>query len=158
MDRIYGELHQIEDETVQKTMRTSENEYSNQELNVDSKIAYYLYNYLIGRTNKVPIYEAVERTMQKSKNSAVSVACGLTLRDNYTILVDEPISENRTKITFISENDTYTFIQLVNNNAQSTEQIDCPYDKSKVEDIQGYLTGLHKHMSKNEEKTNSKVI
>lgn len=92
----------------QSTMREKYLSTSAQGLHtVDFEIAYSLYHFLIGATNKLPNYEKLNDVITNREYDLLSLACGLSMNSKLEITITEPISEIYTRYDIITP-DKYT--------------------------------------------------
>ncbi len=116
--KIGTTIKNLQDYSVQNSMR--DNTVIAQSSDVNARLAIYFYNFLVGKSNKLPSHEYVDKVMDAElrKNQAVnserpvliSMACGMTVfcdaSDEKHLIVEEetPITPTRSRFDKITHN------------------------------------------------------
>ena len=134
-----------------KTIQNNLNSHGNfsDDINKDYKLALYFYNFLQGKSDKLPTDEFISKviSMNKGKYGLISLACGLTVNvtlNDYLeqIILEnvEPINQGITRIDKIAS-DLYEAYIL--NSFNKIEEIDVNefplFDKNRINYLQKYL-------------------
>lgn len=150
---------------MQKSMK-SKNKIIESEINVDYKLALYIYNYLNEKNNKLPIYEFIDSIFNNSEekiiNKLISSACGINVylnKINGILYLKVESEEKITSVTSRVEIITAKKHEAVVTNPSFSELLNIDefprYSKKRVLVLQKYLTSytLRKRV---EEKSKSK--
>lgn len=161
-------LKQVKQNNEQSIFQT--NVFANVQQIVDWKLAYYIYSFLIGRSNKLPHYEYINKVVNEyddlyANNSnvmndkAISIGAGIIVRFNDGILTvesEEPITNATNRYDFISDSEYRAYtrtIQVVDGDSRATvvgiDVKEMPrYDEKRIEYLQKHLKGYMESYTK----------
>ncbi len=127
-----------------------------QDLDVDWKLAGYIYNFLIGKSDKLPNYEYMVKFMEAAETDTVSVGYGLDINKNLEVVITEPISIKTVRLDVI----TPTNYEVYEKSVSFYRAIDAnefpKFDVKRIKNLQKYLVDfLNYQNKKNQEEFNS---
>lgn len=123
-------------------------------MEADSKIAYIMYHFLKGNTDKLPNYDSLQQTINEAKSFTISVACGLYIDKDLEITIEEPISENKTRIDKITQNDHIAI--MIGKGVEPINVEKYPkFSQEKISAMQKYISNFY---TNEEEYHKSKTI
>lgn len=142
-------LKNIKNSTMQNVMRN--NSTVSTDINLNFKIAYYIYNYLVGKDNKLPSYNYLSRVIDEVwlSQDVISSGCGITVfcknkKDLY-IEIETPITPKTRRVDLItadvyeaykcidSENDRVENLTMIN------PEINPIFNPQRVKILQNYF-------------------
>lgn len=122
-----------------------------QDLDVDWKLAGYIYNFLTGKSDKLPNYEYVINFIEVSKTDIISVGYGVDINKSLQVTATEPISYKTERVDVI----TPTTYEAFEKNAGYIRAIDVnefpKFEAKRIEILQKYLVGFLNYKNKKDQ-------
>jgi len=114
---------------------------------VDWKIAYHLYNYLLEASLELPSYEMIEVARNKTITNVISMGYGFDVTKDMGVTYVTPITNTKSRVDHIEYDKYYAFIS----GSTEIEAIDTNeypiFPEEKVRSLQVYLGKTRKHFA-----------
>ena len=146
-DQKLGIVQELKKKNMQETMRPSETKI---DTDLDWKLSYCIYNYLLGNMDTLPPYNFIEELSKEARHSEISMGYGVLINKNLRISIESMIRANLARVDIISEDGYSAYV--LNEETGKMIDIDVKYhprfDPKRVEQvimyIDEYLNGYKK--------------
>ena len=117
--------------------------------NVDWQLAYHIYNFLTGKTNKLPLYDFVDEKIENKEETtnSISIGYGLTIDKDLKITNFSMITPKKERIDVITDKSYYAYTP----NSFNIKEIDIEkfpiYDIKRIKYLQEYIGKYHEYQA-----------